>query len=155
MATNATANDWQCCGVAQVGAAAGAAGGIYCFEYRSLSADFRGVYLFIGAGGGAGGSLGGAVAPSPGDVINNRLPDLWTSLKCKRPFSSDDLNLSYAALSTAGVGAAYGYSLCGISAGLIKVLFSSQDVSGFGIGVGANAAILIGSWIRIGSGKYY
>jgi hypothetical protein len=155
MSTSAKAEDWQCCGVAQVGAAAGPAAGIYCFEYRSLSADFRGVYLFVGAGGGAGGSMGGAVAPSPGDVINNRLPDLWTPIKCKRPFSSDELDMSYAALSTAGVGAAYGYSLCGISAGLIKVLFTSQNVSGFGISVGASAAVLMGSWIRIGSSGYY
>ena len=155
MATNIKANDWQCCGVAQVGAAAGPAAGIYCFEYRSKNADFRGVYLFLGGGGGLGGSLGGAVAPSPGDVINNRLPDLWSSLRCTRPFSSDDLHLSYAAMSSAGVSACYGYSLVGISAGLITELFKSQEVSGWGIGVGASASILIGSWIRIGSGGYY
>ena len=33
-------------------------GGIYCFEFRSLKADCRASFLFLGAGFGAGGSLG-------------------------------------------------------------------------------------------------
>jgi hypothetical protein len=71
MGKSTKTNDWQRCGVAQVGAAAGPALGIYCFEFRSKNANFRGVYLFVGAGAGLGGSLGGAAAPSPVDVVKN------------------------------------------------------------------------------------
>jgi hypothetical protein len=155
MSTTATGNDWQAVGVAQVGGARIVGGGIYCFEFRSLSADFRGKYLFLGAGVGAGGSLGGGSAPGPGDFITNSKPDLWSKIKCKRPFSGDDLDLAYAALSTLAVEGAYGYALTGISAGLIDPLFDSQDVSGWGTGVGVIGAILVGVWKRIGSSAYY
>jgi hypothetical protein len=155
MSNNARANDWNAVGVAQVGGGFILAGGVYCFEFRSANANLRGQYLFIGAGVGAGGDLGGGGAPGPGDIMSNTQPDLWSPIKCIRPFSGDDLDLSYAALSTLAAAAAYGYALTGISAGLVDPLFDSQEVSGWGTGVGVVGAMMAGIWKRIGSGNYY
>jgi hypothetical protein len=149
------ATDWQCVGVAQVGAAVFAAGAIYCFEFRSTRANVRGQYLFIGGGLGLGGSLGGGTAPSPANFARNEQPDLWTPLTCARPFSANDLDKSYAALSTIGALGAYGYSLTRITAGWTNPLFLDQDVSGWGTGVGAGGAMMPGIWLRIGVHGYY
>lgn len=156
MSANQSSADWSCVGVAQVGGGFGVAAGIYCFEFRSLSANFRGTYLFVGGGLGVGGSLGGGVAPSPGDFVNHdQVPDLWTPLVCRRPFSGDDLDKAYAALTTLGVGAAYGYAVTSISAGWVDPLFTDQNVSGWGTGVGVAGAMMPGVWIRIGMSDYY
>jgi len=154
MSSSAAGNDWQAVGIAQAGGVYVVGGGIYCFEFRSLSGNFRGQYLFIGGALGFGGSLGGGSGPSPGDFISNTYPDLWSPIKCKRPFSGDDLNWAYAALSTLGAAGAYGYALTGISAGLVDPLFDSQEVSGWGTGVGLIGAILIGVWKQFGSSDY-
>jgi hypothetical protein len=144
------AADWQCVGIAQVGGAVGLAAGIYCFDFRSQSADFRGTYLFIGGGLGLGGSLGGGMAPSPGDFIHNTPPDVWTSLQVQRPFSGSELDLAYASISSLGAAGAYGYTLMSITAGWADPLFTTQNVSGWGTGVGVSGAMLIGVWKMIG-----
>jgi hypothetical protein len=80
---------------------------------------------------------------------------MWASLKCVRAFSGDDLHLSAAGMRSGGLSPGYGYSAVFISAGLITELFNDQDVSGWGIGVGISSSMLFGTWMRIGSGKYY
>ena len=155
MASNSKATDWQACGVATVGGVRIVGAGIWLFEFRSRIADFRGSYILSAGSLGLGGSLGGGAGPSPVDVISNSKPDLWTSLKCARAFSADDLNWAYGALSCLSVSAAYGYSLMGISAGLLDSLFDSQDVSGWGTGVGATANISVGAWKRLDGKSYY
>jgi hypothetical protein len=157
MSASIQANDWQCVGVAQAGAVAGVGAGVYFFEFRSRNADFRGAFNLFGAGIGLGGSLGGATAPSPSDVIHNRNPDLFTSLRADRPFSANNLHLSYANYRSIGASAAVGYSIVRISAAsLWNNWFTGQDVSGWGIGgISAGAVALGGLWVKLSEGKYY
>jgi hypothetical protein len=149
MSASARVDDWQAVGIAQAGGADIVGAGIYCFNFRSLSANFSGTYLFIGAGVGLGGSLGGGTAPSPSQFVSKAYPNLYSPIKCRRPFSGDDLDMSYAVLETLQVQVAYGYSLTHISAGWVDKLFASQDASGWGTGVGAGGAVLVGIWKRI------
>ncbi len=155
MARNVASSDWECVGVAQVGGAAILAAGLYCFEFRSQGANYRGKLLFVGGGLGAGGSLGGGVAPSPADFASHQYPNLWTPLNCRRPFSADELHLAYAALATIGAAAAYGYAITRITAGWVTPLFTDQDVSGWGTGLGVTAAMMPGIWREIGHSEYY
>lgn len=155
MSNDVAAADWQCVGVAQAGGAVGLAAEIACFEFRSASADFRGKYLLIGGGLGLGGNLGGGVAPSPGDFVDNALPDLWTSLEVRRPFTATDLDLAYASATSLGAAAAYGYTLMSLTAGWMDPLFTAQDVSGWGTGVGISGVMLVGVWKLIGESSYY
>lgn len=156
MSLSTRANDWQCVCIAQVGVGALAAAGVYAFEFRSRNADYRGVFSFGGVGAGIGGSLGGSTAPSPSDVAHNRNPDLWTSLRVRRPFSANDLNHSFAGIESAGASAIVGYSLVTITAGFWDILFYEQDVSGWGIGgLGLSAVNLTGMWFRANESRYY
>lgn len=155
MATDVNARDWEVQGVAQVGGVDVVGAGLFMFEFRSKHANFRGPYVFGGGALGLGGSLGGGSGPSPADVATNTQPNAWTAIKCTRDFSAEDLNWAYAALSVLGAGAAYGYSLLGISAGLTDELFRDIDVSGWGTGVGAVGAIMVGVWKQMGGGNYY
>ncbi len=155
MSLEQAGHDWQCVGVAQVGGADILGAGLYLFEFRGVAANFRGKYAFLGGGVGGGGSLGGGAGPSPLDVFGAAPEDLWTPIEPERPFSGDDLDLSYGALSTLGAGLAYGYALMGISAGLVDPLFDSVEVSGWGTGVGASGAILVGSWKLLQYSDYY
>jgi hypothetical protein len=148
-------SDWQCVGVVSMGGAVGLGGQLCFYEFRSQAANCRATFIFVGAGIGLGGDLGGAVAPDPSSVIHNQQPDLWAALKCERPFSANDLNWSYAAMSGINVEATYGYSLCGISAGLVDPLFTDQNVSGWNVGVGATASIMVGVWKRLGTSSAY
>lgn len=154
MGVKTEANDWQACGIAQAGFVAGVGAGCYVFQFRSKNADCIGDFLFIAGGGGLGGSLGGGSGPSPADVIRNRSSNLWTALTCKRPFSAENLNLSYAEMLVVGASVAYGYSYMEITAGLLTPLFKEQDVSGWGTGVGAVGAVLFGAWKMIGNSRY-
>ena len=81
MSLDRRANDWECVGVAQAGGGIVAGGGVFLYEFRSRLADFRGVYLFVGVGAAVGGGFGGTTAPSPGEIIHNKQPDLWGKLK--------------------------------------------------------------------------
>lgn len=147
--------DWQACGVAQVGFVAGVGAGLYCFEFRSKAANSRAVFTFLSVGFGVGGSLGGGTAPSPTDVAKNRLPEIWSDLKCSRPFSLEDLNHSYGVLETIGAAGAIGYYATRISSGWATKLFNQQVTSGWGTGVGAMGAVLSGVWTGWQINNYY
>lgn len=149
------ATDWECVGIAQAGGAFVVGAAVYLFEFRSQIADRRAQYIFVGGAFGFGGSLGGGVAPSPGDIVYNRHPELWASISCERSFLADDLHGAYGALSTLGISAAYGYSLTGISAGLIDPLFRDQNVSGWGTGLGVAGVMMPGLWLRFGEQAYF
>jgi len=150
-----TACDWQACGVATIGGAEGLGGGVFFFEFRSKSANCRGSFMFLAAGLGLGGDMGGGSGPSPGDVIHNRQPDLWTSLECINYFSADDLDMSVGQLFLGTVTGAYGYSVVRISAGLLPVLFRLQSCSGWSTGVGVGAAVFTGVWKQLGTSSVY
>jgi hypothetical protein len=155
--TSVKANDWQVCGVITLGGAVILGAVIYLFEFRSQAANFRGTFLFLGAGLGGGGDLNGATMPSPSDIAHNTNPDLWTNVNCAIPFSADDLNVCYGATGAGTVAFIGGYSVMGITAGLIPNLFDSQDVSGWGTGVGASVIFTVGLWQRMGGSEttYY
>lgn len=155
MSASTKANDWECVGIATVGAAAGPGGSLTMFQFRSKSADFLGEYLFAGGGAGFGGSLNGAVAPSPSDFYNGgRNINYWSKI-LGRSFSADDLSNALGIMTSAGVSAAYGYSLVYIDAGLFDSLFKNQYVGGWGIGVGMSIAAMRGMWVRLSSKNYY
>ncbi len=149
------ANDWQACGVAQVGVVAGVGAGLYLFEFRSISANARAKYTLLSVGIGLGGSMGGGVAPSPSDVVHNRMPELFSSIKCLRPFSCEDLNHSFAGMKTLSITGGIGYSNTLISAGFFDRLFYEQDVSGWGTGVGIVGAKLEGVWTGWSLNEYF
>jgi hypothetical protein len=151
------ADDWEVQGVCQVGVGAFAAGGIWLFQFWSADADYDGFFIFAGLGLGLGGSLGGAGAPMTSIIKQLRgakqnalssHEDNFTTLTCENSFSASQLNYAAGRLTTAGVSAAMGYGLVYISAGAFprKSLFLSQDVSGWGTGVGASAATTVGMW---------
>jgi hypothetical protein len=151
------ADDWEVQGVCQVGVGAGFAGGIWLFEFWSADADYDGFFIFAGLGLGLGGSLGGGGAPMKSIVRQlqgaktNALQqheDNFSTLECENKFSAAQLHMAAGRLTTAGGGAAIGYGLVYISAGAFprKSLFLSQDVSGWGTGVGLNAATTVGLW---------
>jgi hypothetical protein len=155
MSASTRANDWECVGVATVGGAAMIGGSLTMFQFRSKAADFLGEYLFTSGGFGVGGSLNSAVAPSPSDLYNGgRNINYWSKLTSKA-FSADDLSNALGEMSTAGVSAAYGYSLVYISAGLFDPYFKHQYIGGWGIGVGASVTAMAGVWIRLSSKNYY
>jgi hypothetical protein len=149
------ATDWEACGVAQAGGAVGVAVGTSVWQFRSALANRQANFNFTGVGAGVGGDLGGGVAPSPANVATNTQPNLWTSLTCNTPFSLNDLNASSGRITSAGASAGIGYSAVFISAGTFPSLFSSQNVSGWNTGVGANASVLLGMWNMMGSSSQY
>lgn len=154
MSTSTKASDWECVGIATVGLAAGGGGALSMFQFRSKAADFMGEFLFVAGGVGIGGSLNSAVAPSPTDLYNRgRNMNYWSKITSKA-FSADDLSNAHAVMSSAGVSAAYGYSLVYIGAGFFDVLFKNQYIGGWGIGVGASASALRGVWVRLSSKNY-
>ncbi len=156
MSASTKANDWECVGVATAGGAAGAGASVTMFQFRSKAADFLGEYIFVGGGIGAGGSLNSAVAPSPTDLYNKgQGMNYWSKITSSRPFSSDDLSNCMGLMSSAGVSAAYGYSLVYLTAGLFDVLFKSQYIGGWGIGVGVSASVMRGYFIRLSTKSYY
>lgn len=167
MARNLSVSDWEATSVVQMGGAAGGGGGLYFFEFRSKNADFRGQFVFVGGGVGAGGSVGGASAPSPADIYRNKGYNPFTKLDCDQAFTANDLDKSVGRISSMGASGAYGYSITCITAlknpyfaALTLTLFGdsmfhSQNVGGFGVGVGANVTIFGGVWKLIGESHYY
>ena len=153
------ARDWECCGIANAGGGIVAGGGIYLFEFRSRAANYRAVYTFMGVGASLGGGFGGTAAPSPGDFARPSVPpNLWSNVRghYNRSFSAYNLNNTSGWLGTAGLSPVYGYALTTISAGTWPRVFEDQDVSGWGAGLGAGIAILMGMWRILGDGgRYY
>lgn len=154
MSRTAEGYDWEICGVAQMGGVVGVGAGVWWFMMRSRVANSQGKLILTAAGIGAGGSMGGGTAPSPGDVIYNRQPDLWTRVPCMRPFSLDDMNWTYGAVTMASAGAAYGYSITRITAGFGIQLFRSVSVGGWGTGVGLVGGMFPGVWKVLESSDY-
>jgi hypothetical protein len=156
MSATTKANDWECVGVATAGGALGGGAAVTMFQFRSKAADFLGEYVFVAGGIGAGGSLNSAVAPSPTDLYNKgQNMNYWSKISSQRAFSSDDLSNCMGVMSSAGVSAAYGYSLVYLSAGVFDVLFRDQYIGGWGIGVGVSASVMRGYFIRLSTKKYY
>lgn len=156
MSASIKSNDWQTVAVATVGAAVGGGASLTMFQFRSKKSDFLGEYLFVGGGIGLGGSLNSAVAPSPSDFVNRgRDLNYWCDLKVSKPFSGDDLSNSSGDITSAGVSAAYGYSIVFITAGIFDKLFSHQYIGGWGIGVGVSASTMKGIWVRLSTKNYY
>ena len=117
-----------------MGGAGGVGFGAYFFDFRSKGANCHAHFVFAAAGIGFGGSLGSGSGPSPADVVYNRLPNLFTPLKCLCRFCCDNLDWSSGTLVSLGAAGAYGYSKTIISAGLFPRLFNSE-CSGWGTGV--------------------
>ena len=167
MASNIRANDWEFAGVAQLGGEIVLGGGVNMFEVRSRRANFRGQYIFVGLGLGVGAGLSGASAPSPGEFRRGRAESPFTGIRCDRDFSADDLHLTSGRISAGTVSPVYGYGLMAITAYttvgtaytpfqiFLPAYFHSVDVSGWGVGLAANAGIIFGNWIRLGGGNYY
>lgn len=160
MAWTTQAKDWAVLGICQMGGAAFAGGGIWFFDFKSLTAEVSSPFIFIGAGLGLGGSLGGGYFPDldifykTGKAAVLARGDEYTWLNCENAFSAADLNMAFGRLSTAGVGVALGYGFTFLSAGKgilkPKSLFLSQSCGGWGTGVGASAITTIGVWQRLG-----
>ena len=154
----AQSTDWECCGIANAGGGIVAGGGVYLFEFRSRRANYRAVYTFIGAGASLGAGFGGTAAPSPAQLARPNQPaNLWSTVSGynNRSFSARDLNNTTGWIASAGVSPTYGYALTTISAGAWNRVFQDQDVSGWGVGVGAGIAILMGIWQIMGDGGGY
>jgi hypothetical protein len=152
---SAKGRDWEVCGVAGVGGASELALGSSMWMFRSQMANCLVKFVFVGAGVGGGGDLGGAGAPSPTDVARGTASSSWTRLQCNCPFSVQDLNWASGRITSLGAAFAYGYSACFISAGSFPSLFNSQDVSGWGTGVGLSGSLLLGVWKQLGSSTAY
>jgi hypothetical protein len=155
MAQHTQANDWEIAIVCQAGGAEKVGGGVFFADVRSQKAMTRSAFLFLGGGFGFGGSIGGAGAPSPGDVLRNHRPDMYTKIPCKVRFSVDDLDCSSGRITSLGAAGAYGYTKMFISAGTFPNLFSSVDVSGWGTGVGISGSVFVGMWKQLGDAGGY
>jgi hypothetical protein len=155
MSSSKKATDWQGLSIVTMGGAAGFGAEVVFFQFRSKEANYEGTYLFMGVGGGAGGSLGGAIAPSPSDFANGgRNINLWSDIKALKPFSGDDLDATYLRVDSAGAAGAYGYSVMLVSAGFLGKYFSAQNIGGWGIGVGVTISAMGGLLKRLSYKEY-
>jgi hypothetical protein len=155
MGQHSQANDWQIAIICQMGAAGGTAGGLFFADVKSVKAQTRSAFIFIGGGFGFGGSMGGGGGPSPADVARNHVPDMYTSIPCKVRFSVDDLDCTSGSISSMGVGISYGYSCVRISAGMFPCLFEDVNCNGWGTGFGASGSVLVGMWKQVGDALQY
>jgi len=155
MAQHTQANDWEIALICQMGGAEGVGGGIFFADIKSKKAKTRSAFLFLGGSFGFGGSFGGGAGPSPLDVVQNHVPDMYTPIKCAVRFSVDDLDCASGRITNMGVAAAYGYSCVRISAGQWPVLFTNINCNGWGTGVGYGAATTVGMWKQLGDAATY
>jgi hypothetical protein len=144
------ADDWSASGIMQVGGAATAGAGIWLFQFKSVDADYCGIFMFIGAGLGAGGSIGGVSLPDLSHIKPDPTKSVyaWSDLDCDTQFSARDLNWAPGRLTTGSVSMVVGYGVTYISAKNLPFtsLFLSQSVGGWGAGVGAVAMTTVGFW---------
>jgi hypothetical protein len=155
MSQHTQANDWQIAIICQMGGAVGTGGGIFFADVRSVKAQTRAPFVFIGGGFGFGGSMGGGGGPSPADVVRNHVPDMYTNIPCKMRFSVDNLDCCSGKIVSLGAAGAYGYTSVRISAGIMPTLFESVNCSGWGTGVGISGSVLVGIWKQLGDcGQY-
>ncbi|SIO15259.1 hypothetical protein [Vannielia litorea] len=136
------ANDWQVAGLMQAGGGAAVGGGVFGFMFKSMTAQFCGVFTFAGLGLAVGGSSGGASAP---DMMRGGFN--WSKIKGERWFSADDLDGSAGRLSCMGAALGAGVGTTAITAfNWGGFLFNSQDSIGISFGGGASAMTTVGRW---------
>lgn len=155
MSQHTQAKDWEIAIICQMGGAEGTGGGIFFADVRSVKAQTRSAFLFLGGGFGFGGSIGGGGGPSPADVVRNHVPDMYNKIPSKVRFSVDDLDCASGKITLMGVAAAYGYSCIRIGAGMFPVLFTDVNCNGWGTGVGYGASIFVGMWKQLGDAAQY
>ncbi|MGI8811158.1 MAG: hypothetical protein ACR2IH_01355 [Pyrinomonadaceae bacterium] len=138
-------DDWQACCVMQAGAAASVAAGLFIIDFYSSTASVSGRFTFKGVGAGVGGNASGTALPAN---IGPFGP--WSSLDCDKSFSIWDLNGGWGRISTLGVGVGVQFGVAYITAAprwsWSHAYFHSQNIGGFGTGLGAGGMALIGSW---------
>jgi hypothetical protein len=155
MGQHAQAKDWEIAIICQMGGAEGGGGGIFFADVRSPSVYTRSAFLFLGGGFGFGGSIGSGAFPSPSDIVQNHVPDMYTKIPCLTSFSVDDLDCTSGQITSLGVSAMYGYSIVRLSAGMFPVLFSGVNANGWGTGVGASGFSFTGMWKQLGDAAQY
>jgi hypothetical protein len=155
-------SDWQVCCLGQVAAGTGLAGGVFLFCFYSATAGGSAYYTFNGLGAGVGGNASGVI--NPGDYQELSAP--WTRL-CNisytcgvKPFNTHDLHGAGGRITSLGAGAwVVGYGVTYITAGPFSDpsdhYFYSQNVGGFGWGLGAgkgfalSGSVLLGAWVFV------
>ena len=145
MGLSTRADDWKALGIMQAGFGLLVAGGIFVFDFYSATAGLSARFTLAATGKGLGGNLSGF-----GD------PGGWSDIECSgtgtfgQPFSASDLNKCPGHIASAGAASGVGYGFVYISAGpkpgFKKSLFAVQSVGGFGLGAGASAFSLTGTW---------
>jgi hypothetical protein len=145
MGLSTRASDWKALGITQTGFGLLVAGGIFVFDFYSAAAGLCARYTLTATGTGLGGNLSGFGDPAG-----------WSDIECSgtdtygQPFSAYDLDKCPGHIGSAGAASGVGYGFVYISAGpkpgFPQYLFAVQSVGGFGIGVGASAFSLTGTW---------
>ncbi len=154
MAFATKVTDWQVCGLGGAAGAAGIAVGLYRFIFYSQSAGVSESFNLRGAGIGVGGNASGTTLPQ--DFGDYGSP--WSSLDCDRAFSAADLRGAWGRFTTAGAGDGVQVAIAYLTAAAhfwsTESFFHSQYVGGFGIGVGASALTITGTWRHAGSSVF-
>ena len=147
-------SDWQVCAFMQAAAADLIGAGILIFDFYSKSLDLSARFKFRGAGVGAGGNASGMAFP---EEIGPFGP--WTAIECNESFSVWDLNGAWGRVSavSGGVGLLFGYEYITAAPrwSMSRAYFYSQNVGGFGYGLGGGGFVFVGSWafMRVSKNK--
>jgi hypothetical protein len=154
MSLGIKANDWQACGVLSLAGSDGIGGGLFIFDFFSAKANLTARFTFKGGGVGLGGKYNGE--SWGGDASGTAMPaDVgsfgpWSSIKCSKEFSVWDLNGAWGRLTTlsGGIGLTFGfvYITAAPPWSIFTNYFASQNVGGFGTGIGVTGLILVGNW---------
>ncbi len=145
MGLDTKSSDWQVCGILNAAGAEVLAAGLYVFDFFSQAANTTARFAFKGVGIGIGGDASGGVLPAN---LGPFTP--WSSIHCDKPFSVWDLNGAWGRVTNAGYGMGVTFGIMYITAAppwsMFEAFFHSQHVGGFGVGAGAAAVALVGSW---------
>lgn len=154
MSLGMKASDWQVCGVMSLAGSDGVGGGLFFFDFYSAKANLTARFTFKGAGVGLGGSYKGTSVG--GDASGTAVPEdigpfgPWSSIECTKEFCVWDLNGAWGRLTTLGGGIGLTFGFVFITAAppwsFSDNYFASQNVGGFGTGVGVTGLILAGNW---------
>jgi len=145
MGVGRSADDWQVCGICQIAAGDVIAAGGFVFDFYSETAAITARMIFSGPGAGLGGNASGTGLPVQGASFGP-----WSSIECDKSFSILDLNGAWGRLTSANIGVPITFGAVIISAfpawSLWDCYFHSQNVGGFGTGLGAGAMVIGGKW---------